>query len=384
VAADGSQLWSTVYDRRSVADLPAIADDVAVAVGLQFRPEGEAGAPLRLSRSGRPRAYAAYVEGRSLLRRWLYRYSPEAEEAVGRARSRLEEALEVDPGFAPPYVELARLHLWRDGVEESESRAREYLERALALDPQMEDAHVLWASLELFWDVDLDGARRAIERALELNPAHAEALEVRATLLVVGGRHDEAVAAVRRYRALAPLSVITAAQAAWHFYFAGRLEEARQAGEDGLALDPRCVGCLRALVLICRQSGELAEATEWARREMALREAGPALASLAATAADPEEALAVYWRWRLDTAPERSSPTVRAEVQMALGNPEAALDLLERAARDREDWRRLYLADDPSFAPLRRDPRFEEVLADLFSARLVVKINRSATIATSR
>ncbi len=61
---------------------------------------------------------------------------------------------------------------------------------------------------------------------------------------------------------------------------------------------------------------------------------------------------------------ERLGPGQLAYIQIALGEREAALQQLERAAEER-DSDLLWLAVDPRVDPLRQEPRFQSLLKTL-------------------
>ena len=77
--------------------------------------------------------------------------------------------------------------------------------KALELDPSLADAHYALANLETYaWN--WADAERGYTRAIELNPNLALAHRWYANFLVLKGRHEEALAEIRRARELDPLS----------------------------------------------------------------------------------------------------------------------------------------------------------------------------------
>jgi hypothetical protein len=57
-----------------------------------------------------------------------------------------------------------------------------------------------------------------------------------------------------------------------------------------------------------------------------------------------------------------AAPAELAVVELALGNREKALAWLEKAYQDHDDDTLLYLKVDPTFDPLRSDPRFKDLV----------------------
>jgi len=58
----------------------------------------------------------------------------------------------------------------------------------------------------------------------------------------------------------------------------------------------------------------------------------------------------------------------RVLVNVGLGDHDAALSWLERAAEERSYWL-IYIKVDPVLDPLRQDPRFASILAKVFTSR---------------
>ena len=87
---------------------------------------------------------------------------------------------------------------------------------------------------------------------------------------------------------------------------------------------------------------------------------------------DRKIALGAYWRWQLARMEERQRrtfvpPSTFAQIDMALGETDRALDELETSFETRTGWILPLLAVDPLFDPLRADPRFRDLLARIAS-----------------
>ncbi len=127
--------------------------------------------------------------------------------------------------------------------------------------------------IRFYRDFDLDGARRSFERAIELNPAYAEAHHNFAAYYSVTGRHDEAVASVQRARRLDPLSSMVNSDVGFYYYFARRYDEAIEHSLRTLALDPDFYWAKLCIQLAYLQRADWQGAMEHARREAAEAEA---------------------------------------------------------------------------------------------------------------
>ena len=365
-AADQDHLWAGSYDRE-LADILELQAEVsskigqALALTLQLVPQAESGEVA----ATHPQAYDAYLKGRYYLNH-LLDPGNEPLQSLSSARSYLERATRLDPGFAPAHVELGRAYRLTPPHRENVPKARDAFTRALALDDALAAAHLQLALLRFYYDLDLEGARRGFERALELNPGFAEAHHDFAAYFSVTGRHDEAVASVGRALRLDPLSPSVTSDVGWYYYFARRFEEAITHSRRTLSIEPGYVWAEECVLLASIASGDLAAAAAYARDDM--RGVDATEGDLAALRRDdPRDALQAYWRWRLawhQRAAEKHfvPATEFAICHMALGDTEKALAALEQAYVERVGWIRPFLPVHPFFAPLRSEDRFMALL----------------------
>ncbi|MCZ6641523.1 MAG: type IV pilus biogenesis/stability protein PilW [Gammaproteobacteria bacterium] len=109
---------------------------------------------------------------------------------------------EITGGLPPPAEDIIRLKAQLDlarGYFDSEdwSRARPPLNRALAIDPRSVETHVLLAILSER-EAEPEIAERLLEKALNIDPNHPQALNNYGTFLYSHGRFEEALVPLRR------------------------------------------------------------------------------------------------------------------------------------------------------------------------------------------
>ena len=113
---------------------------------------------------------------------------PPTAERIPALLTMFEKAVELDPGCARAYAQMAVHHLYSVFVvgtlsEEKTNRAREYVERALSIDN--DDSSVHWiASLAYLLLGQHDLAKTHSERAIALNPNDVDA--IRQNVFVMG------------------------------------------------------------------------------------------------------------------------------------------------------------------------------------------------------
>lgn len=358
--ADESHVWASAFQRES-GDLLKLQVELGetIADGLALKLAPNAG---RMAGATTPEAYERYLQGRH----WL------GEGRPRKARQELERVVAADPGFAPAWAALAQAYALLGPEDGTRQLARDAVTRALALDDQLPEAHQLLAMIRFYQDYDPEGARQAFERAIEQNPAYAEAHENFAAYFSALGLHDEAIAEVQRARRLDPLSSMVNSDVGWYYYFARRYDEAVEHSKRTLALDPKFMWANLCIQLSYLQRPDWRGAVEYARREMS--DAGVSKDRLDALASpDRKTALGTYWRWRLESMKERKrsapvDPSTFAQIHMALGEPDRALAELEEAFEARSGWILPFLNVDPVFDPLRADPTFRDLVARITSA----------------
>ncbi len=131
---------------------------------------------------------------------------PDTVESDAEAQRLFERALAVDPRFVPALLNLQRV-LWRRAQNEPAERVMivrrfgEVSQRAVTVAP-MDPRAWNWRAYALHWQKNWAGALAASDEALRLDPLRADSLAVRASLLILVGRADEALAVLDRAAAL--------------------------------------------------------------------------------------------------------------------------------------------------------------------------------------
>jgi serine/threonine-protein kinase len=356
---DGFHLWSETYDRE-LSDIFKVQDEIArsVAGELQVRLVGDQQESLASSSSRvDPAAYSAYLQGQ-------YFADLDTEADLWKAVGYFEEALNIAPDFRSAWLGLAHAHAVLIAnfvpVELGLAKARKALERALELDDTHADAYALLSLLKMQYEWDWTGADAAIQRAIELEPGNANALNKAAKLAAAMGRLEESIALDRRVAQLDPRGVLF-----WHGL------RAQRAGlpEQALAASKRAVDLaegpiVRSIARTCLGLVYL----DQGRAEAALAEFE--------RVADPARrvyglALAYHALGRQDAADSALAELIEewgdiaafqiADVYAFRGDPDRAFEWLERAY-DQRDGGLAALRVIPGFQTLYDDPRWKRFL----------------------
>jgi TolB-like protein len=254
--AEDVTLWSDRFDRE-LKDVFAIQDDISRAIVNRLQ--------LRLGKGQRrydinPQAYELYLKARAMADRAGFDDPKQAIYLFNRV-------IDIDGGFAPAYAGLANAYAWLSmltyqtgPLKPALAVMRPAAEKAVELDPRLAEAHAAmgWVySCEREWRAAEDSFARAIalnpsltsaytsytfstlrpqekylesEQWLKLAQQH-DPLSVNVgrelgSLYIVAGRYDDAIAILKRVRAIDAELPFVQRDLGRALIFAGRIDEA--------------------------------------------------------------------------------------------------------------------------------------------------------------
>jgi serine/threonine-protein kinase len=355
---DQSTLWTETYnyDVASIFSLEAdVSRRIAGSLALRLLHDQQVARPQVTN----VEAYDAYLQGR-------YHWNKGSTEEARKARQYFEQALRIDPNYAPGYAALAGYGATDElPTKVGMAKAKEYALKALELDPSLTQGHTALAGIRFYGDWDWSGAEREFKRALELNPNDAEAHRVYSFYLVALGRFDEAIAEVQRAQDLDPVSLLTSVNAGWTFYFARQYDRAIEKCKKALELDESSDGAHACLGQSYRAQGMREEAIAEAERAVALSGDNPArLVALARTYAafgKQPEANKLLTKLREQAKLRYVSPYLLAMTYVSLSDDDQALAALEQAYEQRDGYL-VSLKIDDTFDPIRDKAHFQDLL----------------------
>jgi TolB-like protein/Tfp pilus assembly protein PilF len=362
--SDGFSLWSERFDRE-MQDVFAIQVEISLAVAgaLQLRlTEGQhqtglAPQPCNIE------AYDLYLKGR-------YYWNKQNEEGFGKAIHYFEEALRLDPNYAPAYCGLADCYIylgfWSLAVpSEVWPKAKTAALKALEIHDGLAEAHLSLGLVLIFNDWDREAAGREFQRALKLNPGLASCHYGLTIYWAHVGELHEALVEIKRARALDPLSLVFNTAVAALLYYQRQYEQAAKECRKVLELDPNYVEAYIFLGLIFEQQTMFAEALDAFEKAQSLAPESPlVLAVLAASygrSGQTAKAEQVIDRLKEVARRRFATPMCWALLYAGLGETDLAFEWLNKAA-DTKAALVCYLDVFPSFDPLRSDSRFSALL----------------------
>jgi TolB-like protein/Flp pilus assembly protein TadD len=352
--SDETHLWADSFDR-DLNDILRVQDDVATAVARQIR--------LALNPSVNPDAYEAYLRGRFY---WTNRGN------LHKSIEAYQQAIQKDPQYALAYAGLANGYALMGQVpyddlppSEAKPKAREAAEHALQLDPQLAEAHTALANVAFNYDWDFETAEREFRSAVALGPNDPTPHLWYGHYCIVRNRLPQALEENSRTLELDPVSPVFNTVRAQIEYSARDYDAAIAQGMRVVEQYPSYWLAYIWLGSAYREKKMYLQALEQFAKGRQLSGDQPVMIALyghalavSGDAAGARRALADLQH----VAQSRYVSSVYfAAIQLGLGEKRNALDRLERAYRERNDYL-AYLGVDPIADPLRSEPRFTGLL----------------------
>lgn len=332
---------------------------LADAIGLRLSPE--VAARLASAPPVDPAAYEAYLNGKGHWNRL-------APEDLVLAEQYFERALQIAPDYALGHAGIATLWL---GLQQMGLRSptdaapviEEAVASALRSDSTIAEAHLALAMYRTWGQWDWSGGEEAFLRALEINPAYADARAYYAHLLIHLDRDADAIEQARLAVEIEPVSPLIGSLECVVWGHAGRPLDALERCQGILDRDPRQIVARDGLAVALTELGRYDEhaaneairaralGIDWMAEILEQNEPG-GYATTFSIAADSMVA-------RLQ-AGEFVPPSAIAMYLSDAGRGDESLAWLERAVALR-DPAVPYMLDAKSAGRIENDPRFRAI-----------------------
>src|SRR5437867_5872740 len=360
-AADGTELWSRIFDRE-LKDIFAVQAEIAkaVAASLELTLLGIKDAVATNASTKSVEAHNAYLQGH-------FYFARRNVEDYRKASTFFDQATRLDPDYALAYAERSEAWTFIGDLAIGEKKdawaaAKRDAEKAVAVGPNLAEAHAALGWVRFFVEWKFAEGLAELRRAKELAPANPTANDLLARVLVYLGQIQEGEKLARQAIELDPLAYLARGNLARILLAEGKLDEADGEARKSAELQPTAAGSHRWQVVaaVLRGDGEAAlreaqlEPNEGYRRfELALAQyvrgdrqaADAALADLIANGRD-------------------NLAYQIAEVYAVRGEKDKAFEWLQ-IALDNHDTGMLALLVDPLLHSLHSDPRYKNLLAKL-------------------
>jgi serine/threonine protein kinase/tetratricopeptide (TPR) repeat protein len=362
--ATGAQLWGAQYNRKP-GDIFVVQDEISNEISEKLR--------LQLTRKERKRltrhhtenaeAYQLYLKGRHHWNRWT-------EEGFYKAIEYFQQAVEKDPSYALAYTGVADSYVllgWNSYLPPKEAfpKGKAAAMTALQLDPELAEAHAPLAAVLWLHDWQWEEAQTEFQRSFELCPNYPTANHWYAEYVMTMGRHEEAMARMKKTQDLDPLWLIINVAAGWAFYNARRYDEGIEQLRRTIELEPNYPVTCWILGLLLRKTGRYDQAIAEGEKAIKLSGGSPlmraALAHTFGVAGRTTEARQILDDLTKLAKQKYVAPYFFAGIHIGLGENDRAIEYLEKSYEEHSHWL-IYLHIDPSMDGLRDNPRFQDLL----------------------
>lgn len=233
-AQTDTRVWSHPY--YTTGDVFAINDEIAVAV-VEELPVDSPTPPRTVDKSHDPEVRRLYLRARYVNVSVLI-------ESLPQARAWLEEAIELDPDFLLPRLELARTYNLLGSVPgllkpgEQDRLVRETIEDAAVKWPERPEVNSWLGFLAVTHDFDLEGAGRYLERALSADARGDWLLLPAFIYAIVLNRPEIAISAGEYLLDREPTCLACSRYLMRAYYIDGRYGEVERVYRAALVLKP--------------------------------------------------------------------------------------------------------------------------------------------------
>ncbi|HEY9139836.1 MAG TPA: tetratricopeptide repeat protein [Bryobacteraceae bacterium] len=362
MAREDRHLWAGSFER-DVGDILSVQRDIAAAIAREIRAHVS---PVTLSRRPaiNPAAFDDYLQGRFF---WNRRTMPDTLTAIGY----FERAIRSDPNAAVAWAGLADCYNTQaaeqgaPNQEELFSKATAAAVRALEIDPDLEEAHASLGYTYFVHGWDWAGAKRELDRAVELNPNDASAHDWLSHYSIAMRQFDASLAHSKTALEIDPLNPLRRAHMVWHLLLSRRYDDVIGQGRQLLQEAPNLIGLLAFLGRAYEGKEMLPDAIAAFQKavdaEPGSFEALGNLGHAYAVAGQHDKARAVLEQLLSRSKREFVSPEILGMIYCGLNDRERAMDWLEKAYAARAPAL-VYLGVDAVYDPLRSEGRFQALL----------------------
>jgi tetratricopeptide (TPR) repeat protein len=337
-----------------------VTKEFTKAIDLTLTPEDEKF--LAESKTVNKEAYEAYLKAG-------YYYDQANLESIQLAEVYYNKAIEIDPNWAPPYVGLTdywALIRLSGGAPDSVTIPKwlENIEMAKKLDPELIQIKLSEASFSAWTDFNWERGEQEFLNIIKINPNHALARSLYASLLLALKRNKEAIKQADQAAKLDPLNPMVLGVHAIVSAVTGEYKKAVELAEKAMTIAPNqniaigalyysyfCMGEYRTALNYLVDWNDLGEETRM-NINNAFDKAGFEKATLVAV----EAIEASNWY----------DPATIADLYAISGKDSRAMDLIEQMYNDRNPKLSIYGSSIYTKEPFKiEDPRFNELLRKL-------------------
>jgi eukaryotic-like serine/threonine-protein kinase len=357
--SDGSQIWGQQYQRKP-DDILLIEEEIArqISQSLRIHLTGTEEKLLLKHPTDNAEAYQLYLKGRYYLDR-------RTEEAFHKAVDYFQDAIRADSRFVLAYTGLADAYYWASNLYLSPTqampKAKENVSKALAIDSEVAEVHTSLALINTYYDWNFPVAELEYKRAIELNPGSASAHQWYGRHLLLMGRFSEATEELKIAQELDPLSLSTNVELGLPFYFQRDYDGAIERYRKALEIDSRFSWAHLYMAQAYEQKQDFNSAIHEYEMTGDTTKKLAGLGYIYARTGKQAETRNILTQLQALSKSHYVSSADIATIYLGLRDYNQAFSFYDQALSQRDESM-VRLKINPRLDPLRKDPRFLELL----------------------
>jgi TolB-like protein len=258
------KLWGKTYEKKinDATDIFSLQSQIAqsIATELEAVITPQEKLIIEKSQTSSLSAYENNLLGETYMKR-------NSKEGFDIALQYFNKAKEIDPDYAPAYLSLATLAIWRANMlsanpEEAAMMAKSNLAKAFKLDSTSADVYANLAGNQIFFDWNFKSAEKSIEKSISINPNNADAHWSYADLLIILGQPKESLEQAEMALKLDPMNTAMKSDYGLILFCSGRYNEAIKVFQEVIKIDPGNAVALDNLPLALHKVGRFSEELE--------------------------------------------------------------------------------------------------------------------------
>jgi len=361
--SDGTQIWGTQINQ-PFSNIFKMQEKITFAIS-----ESLVAKTHEVVTDSLPQEFIQNTESYRLYLKGNHFLENKTREHLAAAVKYFHESISIDPVNSLSYVGVGECYFWSLTYRfmttyEALPLIRKSISTAREINSEVPALYVLIGNVSRNFEWDFRNAETSYKRALSIHPNHIEALRSYSHLLALKGKFSEALTLIGKLKKLDPISTLLSTSAGRLFYNCGQHENAIIELKEAIELKPRNFVAHSLLALAYVELGNHEKAIESLNYSLNIQhhvEAEAAIAYTHARAGQMSKARELLDRLRGKPKSTYTSQTHFAVIHGVIGEIDKAFECLENAYKEKDEELAV-LKIDPRWAPLRDDPRFNDLL----------------------
>jgi len=366
---EDTQLWAQSWGR-DLGDVFAIqqeiADSVKTNLKLQILADRNQNYPSTSSK-----AYTLFLQAR-------YTWQQGNVDRLLNAERLIRESLSIDSTYAPAWANLSvfinrQSNIGLIPAESGQEEARAAALKALSIDSTTAIAWATLVSISVNYDRDYKMAGYYLEKARKWDPGSLNGLKLASNLAFYQGDLEQAIAMDEQALEIDPVNPKNYLDLGYGYFNNGQYAEAETATRQGLLMNPDYLGGYHLLSMILMKQDKLSEAREVAKTEPYDILKVQALAIVAQAMGKQDSATLL-----LQQIKDQHAQVAAYQIAQVYGHQkqtDSTFKWLQKAYEYR-DGGLAHVQADTFFQGMRRDPRWDQLMAQLnFNEAVDTKLN---------